>query len=92
MAAPSYANPNEHRAPTKSPSECGWKLGDTEALREERQLGRHVDLLTIKAFSWKLPGGTGQSLPYSTPRRQAVQAPLKTQPAGSASASCSAAI
>ena len=60
MAAPSYANPNEHRAPMKSPSECGWKLGDTEALREERQLGRHagyalrVDLLTNKAFSWKL--------------------------------------
>jgi hypothetical protein len=66
MAAPPYANPNEHRAPTKSPSECGWKLGDTEALRGERQLGRHqgshpvgVDLLTIKAFSWKLPGGSG---------------------------------
>ena len=77
MAAPSYANPNEHRAPMKSPSECGrnfatlwgWKLGDTEALREERQPGRHagyalrVDLLTNKAFSWKLPGGSGQSFP-----------------------------
>ena len=77
MAAPSYANPNEHRAPMKSPSECGrnfaplwgWKLGDTEALREERQLGRHagyalrVDLLTNKALSWKLPGGSGQTLP-----------------------------
>ena len=24
-----------------------------------RQLGRHVDLLTTKAFSWKLPGGPG---------------------------------
>ena len=59
MAAPPYANPNEHRAPMKSPSECGWKLGDTEALRDERQLGRHVDLLTNKAFSWKLPGGSG---------------------------------
>ena len=65
MAAPPYANPNEHRAPTKSPSECGWKLGDTEALRDERQLGRHagyalrVDLLTTKAFSWKLPGRSG---------------------------------
>ena len=57
MAAPPYANPNEHRAPMKSPSECGWKPGDTEALRDERQLGRHVDLLTNKAFSWKLPGG-----------------------------------
>ena len=64
----------------KSPSECGrsfaplwgWKLGDTEALRDERQLGRHagyalrVDLLTIKAFSWKLPGGSG--LPHPNPR------------------------
>jgi len=38
MAAPPYANPNEHRAPMKSPSECEWKLGDTEALRDERQL------------------------------------------------------
>jgi len=45
----------------KSPSECEWKLGDTEALRDERQLGRHVDLLTDKAFSWKLPGGPGLS-------------------------------
>jgi len=74
MAAPPYANPNEHRAPMKSPSECGrnfaplwgWKLGDTEAQRDERQLGRHagyalrIDLLTTKAFSWKLPGGSGQ--------------------------------
>jgi hypothetical protein len=71
MAAPPYANPNEHRAPMKSPPECGWKLGDTEALREERQLGRHagyalrVDLLTTKAFSWKLPGGSGQFAAYS---------------------------
>jgi len=63
MAAPPYANPNEHRAPMKSPSECGWKLGDTEALRDERQLGRHVDLLTNKAFSWKLPGGSGNARP-----------------------------
>jgi hypothetical protein len=53
----------------KSPSECGWKLGDTEALRDERQLGRHagyalrVDLLTTKAFSWKLPGGCGHFSP-----------------------------
>ena len=55
----------------KSPSECGhrpgvpagWKLGDTEALRDERQLGRHVDLLTDKAFSWKLPGGSGNGPP-----------------------------
>ena len=70
MAAPPYANPNEHRAPMKSPSECGhrpgvpagWKLGDTEALRDDRQLGRHVDLLTNKAFSWKLPGGSGYGL------------------------------
>jgi hypothetical protein len=26
-----------------------------------RQLGRHVDLLTTKAFSWKLPGGSGDA-------------------------------
>jgi len=86
MAAPSYANPNEHRAPTKSPLECGWKLGDTEALREERQLGRHVDLLTNKAFSWKLPGGSGHRYQDSRPGRQAGQTPPKARPAGSASA------
>jgi hypothetical protein len=28
-----------------------------------RQLGRHVDLLTTKAFSWKLPGGSGNASP-----------------------------
>jgi len=98
MAAPSYANPNEHRAPMKSPSECGrnfaplwgWKLGDTEALREERQLGRHagyalrVDLLTNKALSWKLPGGSGQRYLDSRASVRAIQEPPKAQPAGSA--------
>jgi hypothetical protein len=52
----------------KSPSECGWKPGDTEATWEERQLGRHVDLLTIKAFSWKPLGGSG-SEPSALTRR-----------------------
>jgi len=98
MAAPSYANPNEHRAPMKSPSECGrnfaplwgWKLGDTEALREERQPGRHagyalrVDLLTNKAFSWKLPGGSGQRDQDSRASRRARQEAPKAQPTGSA--------
>jgi len=80
----------------KSPSECGrnfaplwgWKLGDTEALWDERQLGRHagyalrVDLLTIKAFSWKLPGGRGQLTAYSRARRQAGRPTLWPSPPG----------
>ena len=34
-----------------------------EDLRDQRQVGRHVDLLTTKAFSWKLPGGPGNASP-----------------------------
>jgi len=53
---------------------------------ELRQVGRHVDLLTTKAFSWKLPGGSGQNLFDSRPSMQAEQAAAQAQPAGSASA------
>jgi hypothetical protein len=31
-----------------------------EALGEARRIGRHVDLLTNKAFSWKPLGGSGR--------------------------------
>jgi hypothetical protein len=89
MAAPPLREPQRAPGSMKSPTERGWKLGDTEAPREERQLGRHVDLLTIKAFSWKLPAEAGR-LP-SLSRRPAGQAPHPmAQPAGSASASCQA--
>jgi hypothetical protein len=32
-----------------------------EALGEARRIGRHVDLLTNKAFSWKPLGGPNQA-------------------------------
>ena len=65
MAAPICAYPNEHRAPMKRPSECGWKPGDMEALRDQRQLGRHVDLIDKQALLMEncpLPSGTSPPL------------------------------
>ena len=66
----------------------GWKLGDTEALREERQPGRHagyalrVDLLTNKAFSWKLPGGRGRAPQDCAASRRAHKRPQRPSPPG----------
>jgi len=96
MAAPLYANPNEHRAPMKSPSECGhrpgvpagWKLGETggsagpETGRSPRRPIDNQGLLMEAARRLR------QRSSHSRAFWRASHAPTFRTPAGSAAASC----